>query len=70
MHKYWLTAKTGFIQVRELSGNFFFKVMELSGNSVMCRGENEFFSKMSGNLVAQPDESRIFGPDVFFLLNS
>ena len=39
----------GFIQVKEMSGNlFFFKVRELSGNSVMCQGKMKFLQKMSG----------------------
>ena len=39
----------------------FFKVRELSGNSV---------AKMSGNFTFQSDKARIFGPDVSFLLNA
>ena len=38
----------GFIHIREMSGNFFFfKVRELSGNSVMCQGKMKL-CKMSG----------------------
>ena len=51
----------------------FFKVRELSGNSVMCQGKKKFsknVSEMSGNFTFQPDEAGMFGPDVFFLLNS
>ena len=57
-----------------MSGKFiFFKMRELSGNSVMCQGKMKFCKivrEMSGNFTFQPDEARIFGPDIFFLLNS
>ena len=44
----YIRLKTGFIRVREMSGKFsFFKVRELSGNSVMCQGKL-YFAKMSG----------------------
>ena len=51
----------------------FFKVRELSGNSVMCQGKLKFgknVREMSGNFTFQPDGARMFGPDVSFLLNS
>ena len=36
-------TRSGFIHVREMSGKFiFFKVRELSGNSVMCQGKMKF----------------------------
>ena len=45
----------------------------MSGNYEML-GENEILQKMSGksqgNSTFQPDEARMFGPDIFFLLNS
>ena len=58
-----------------MSGKFdFFVVKELPGNSVMCQGKMKFCKKnvreMSGNFTFQPDEARMFCPDVFFLLNS
>ena len=58
-------AITGFIHI--------FKVRELSGNSVICQGKMKFCKnvrEMSGNSIFQPDEARMFGPGVFFLLNS
>ena len=33
-------------------------------------GKNEILQKMSGNFTFQPDEARMFGPGVSFLLNS
>ena len=61
-------------RVHTCQGNlFFFKVRELSGNYVMCQGKMKFCKnvrEMSGNFTFQPDEPRIFGPDIFFLLNS
>ena len=59
-----------------MSGNFFiffFKVRKLSGNFVMCQGKMKFCKnvrEMSGNFTFQTDEVRIFGPIIFFLLNS
>ena len=62
------------IRVREMSGKFkFFQGQELSGNSVMCQGKMVFcknFREVSGSFTYQPDEAGMFGPDVFFLLNS
>ena len=52
---------------------FFFKVRELSGNFVMCQRKMKFCKnvrEMSGNFTFQPDEARIFGSNIFFLLNS
>ena len=52
---------------------FFFKVRDLSGNSVMCQGKMKFCKnvrKMSENFTFQPDEARIFDPDVSSLLHS
>ena len=46
---------------------------ELSENSVMCQGKMKFCKsvrEMSGNFTFQLDEAWMFGPDVFFLLNS
>ena len=70
---------TRYMHVREMSGIFFFffffffKVRELSGNSVMCQGKTKFCNhvrEMSGNFAFQSDETRMFCPDVIFLLNS
>ena len=55
-----------------MSGKCFFQVRELSGNSVMCQGKMKFCKnvrEMSGNFTFQPDEARMFGTDMFFLLN-
>ena len=61
-------------RVHTLQGNLFvFKVRELSGNFVMCKGKMKFcrnVNEMSGNFTFQPDEAGMFGPDIFFLLNS
>ena len=57
--------------VREIY--FFFKVRELSGNFVMRQRKTKFCKnvrEMSGNFTFQPDEARIFGSNIFFLLNS
>ena len=40
-------STSGFIHVREMGKLNFFKVWELSGNSVMCQGKNNF-AKMLG----------------------
>ena len=66
------------IRVHTRQGNvreifFFFKVRELSENSVMCQGKMKFcknVGEMSGNFTLQPDEAAMFGPDIFFLLNT
>ena len=61
-------------RVHTCQGNLnFFKVRELSGNSVMCQGKMKFCKnvrEMSGNFTFQPGEAGMFGPDVSFLLNS
>ena len=47
----------------------FFKVRELSGNSVMCWGKMKFCNnvmEMSGNFTFQADEAGMFGPYVSF----
>ena len=39
----------------------------------MCQGKMKFCKNVrerSGNFTFQTDEARIFGPDIFFLLNS
>ena len=50
-----------------MPGKFkFFKVRELSGNSVMCQGKMiccKNVRKMSGNFTFQPDEAGMFGPE-------
>ena len=51
----------------------FFKVRELSGNSVTCQGKMKFCKnvrEMSGNFTFQPNEAGMFGPNVSFSLNS
>ena len=61
-------------RVHACQGNLnFFKVRELSGNSVMCQGKIKFCKnvrEMSRNFTFQPDEGGMFGPDMSFLLNS
>ena len=64
---------TGFVCVREMSGNLnFFKVGEFSGNSVIYQEKVKFcknFREMSRNFTFQPDEAscRLFAPNVFFV---
>ena len=51
----------------------FFQGQGIVENSVMCPGKMKFcknIREMSVNFTFQPDEAGIFGPDVFFLLNS
>ena len=48
---------------------FFFKVRELSGNSVMCQGKMKVCKnvrEMSGNFTFRPDEARMFGALIYF----
>ena len=50
-----------------------FSCFSMSGNSVMCQGKMKFAKnvwKMSGNFTFEPDEARIIGLNVAFLLNS
>ena len=44
----------------------FFKVVELSMNSVMCQEKKKFCK----NFISQPVEARIFGPNISFFLHS
>ena len=49
---------------------FFFKVKELSGNSVICQGKMKCCKnvrEMSENFTFRPDEARMFGPRYIFL---
>ena len=51
----------------------FFKVRELSGNSVICQGKMKFCKnvrEMSGNFTFHTDEVGMFGPNVSSSLNS
>ena len=54
------------VHIREIK--FFSLVRELLGNSVMCQGLMKFCKsvrEISGNFTYQPDEARMFGPDIF-----
>ena len=59
-----------FIHVREISEKFiFFKVKELSENSVICQGKLNFAKKFR-EFTFQLFKATMFGADLSFLLNS
>ena len=67
-HKGWRVVKPQHNQ-SYTSGNFFFFFFQ--GQEILCCvGEKWKFAKMSGNVTFQPNEAKMFGLDVLFLLNS
>ena len=69
-HELWYS----FSRVHTCQGNvreiYFFSRAGICQGILWCVSEKYNYAKMSGNFAFQPDEARMFGPDVFFLLNS
>ena len=66
----WILPLQGSYVSGKCQGNLnFFKVRELSGNSVMCQGKMKFCKnvrEMSGNFTFQSDEAGMFVPMYLF----
>ena len=57
-------------RVRTHRGNVRKKTFRESGNSMMCQGKMKFCKKKCQKCQGILYKARMFGPDIFFLLNS